>query len=374
MEDLEELKRLYPIQDTIAMFIGPPVHKGSAWTWHCPFHEDRTPSFYATPSRCVCKAGCLIAGREWGDVFDFIREYYGLNSLADAIRQLKGESAPTVVIREVPKEPERTIGWWDVKRALQHQAEAIPYFIGRGVSEASIKSHQLGVYTDWPWKTELSDERFYVRRYAIPDIAYGNVRNIELRRDDTDARARLSAIDPRLVTRASDGSEHGLLDFFFGPKYVRVPGGVQKNLVFNAERALQYVTHDGVKGWFSPEMGYLLVHEGFLKALVTEDAAGPEYIYPSVSAKGASGLAYLYGVKRLIIVQDNEPDKTKKDGTKFNPGAEYARRAVEASRRRSGIEIIKPPDGLKGADDAAVAGEAVKWLEKNGIYPERRQK
>lgn len=378
METTDDLKRLYPIQETIAALLGPPVHAGAVWMWHCPFHEDRSPSFYATVDRCICKSGCSIAGRVWGDVFDFIREYYGLKDFPSAVRQLKGQAAPPVVLREVPKEPIRTLGWWDVKRALQHQAEALPYFVHRGMSKDSVLEHQLGVFTDWPWKTELSEERHYVRRYAIPDIAYGQVRNIELRRDDDDAITRLRGIDAQTVSRAyevlgGNTNQSELLDYFFGGKYVRVPGGVQRNLIFNAERALQRITHDGQRGWFSPEMDYLLVHEGFLKALVTEDAAGSDYLFPSVSAKGASGLAYLYGVKRLIIVQDNEPDKRKKNGQLFNPGAIYAQRAVEASGRRSGIEVIKPPDGLKGADDAVVAKVAVQWLESHGIQPIRRR-
>lgn len=370
MEDLDALKRQFPIQETVAMYLGPPASKGITWAWRCPFHDDHSPSFSVTPTRCICRSGCKIAGRQWGDVFDFVREYLGLRTLADAVRQLKGETAPPAVTREIPAEPERTVGWWDVKRLLQHQAEAIPYFISRGMTEASIKKYQLGAYTDWPWKTELSEERYYVRRFAIPDIAYGVVRNIELRRDDDDARTRLQNIPAEL--RAQAGSEANQLDFFFGGKYVRVPGGVHRNLIYNAERVLKRATVEGQQGWFSPDMDYVLVHEGGLKALVTEDAGGPDYLFPSISAKGASGLAHLYGVKRLIIVQDNEPDKVRRNGTKFNPGAEYAQRSVEASGRRSGVEIIKPPDGLKGADDVAMAGIVGQWLEQYNIRPVRR--
>lgn len=374
MDDLSAIKEKYPLWELVDSILGPPVQSTKQWArWRCPFHDDNSPSFvvYANSQRCSCEAGCKIAGRVWGDVFDFVREYYHLPNIASAVRELQGKTL-TPVFRELPEEHERKLSWYDVKNLLLYQEEALPFYRKRGLTEQTVRDYRFGLYTDWPFHPE-DMEKTYVKRYAMPDIAYNQVRNIELRRDDGDAIERLGSLDQQVVSRYCDAyktrnssfpSTEDLLDHYFGAKYLRVPGGIRRNLIFNAERALKKITHEGVTGWFSPDMPYLLVHEGALKALVLDQAG-----YPSVSAKGASGLAYLYGVKELVIIQDNEPDKKRRDGTSFNAGLEYATRAAEASGRRHGIRIIKPPDGYKGADDAVNAGVADAWLAKEGIYP-----
>jgi hypothetical protein len=81
----------------------------------------------------------------------------------------------------------------------------------------------------------------------------------------------------------------------------------------------------------------------------------------------------LYGVKELVIVQDNEPDKVK-NGKPTNAGKAYAERALAASGRQhgQGVRIVIPPDGLKAADDVVAAGAIHDWMHSLGLAPVSR--
>ena len=59
---------------------------GKDWKGKCPFHEDRTPSFYVVPDKGFYK--CFGCG-ESGDIFAFVMKRTGMEFL-DAVRQLGG--------------------------------------------------------------------------------------------------------------------------------------------------------------------------------------------------------------------------------------------------------------------------------------------
>ena len=57
---------------------------GKDWKGKCPFHEDRTPSFYVVPDKGFYK--CFGCG-ESGDVFAFVMKQTGMEFL-DAVKHL----------------------------------------------------------------------------------------------------------------------------------------------------------------------------------------------------------------------------------------------------------------------------------------------
>src|SRR5437870_11324452 len=67
----------------------------------CPFHQERTPSFYVVPTKGFYK--CFGCG-ESGDVFSFVMKRLGMD-FADAVRYVAARSG--VEIREVTREAEQ---------------------------------------------------------------------------------------------------------------------------------------------------------------------------------------------------------------------------------------------------------------------------
>ena len=79
----QRIKDAAQIYDVVVQFV-TLKKKGPRYVGLCPFHEERTPSFYVTPSKGICK--CFGCGKG-GDVFAFLKEYKRLD-YPDALRYL----------------------------------------------------------------------------------------------------------------------------------------------------------------------------------------------------------------------------------------------------------------------------------------------
>ena len=90
--DIAEVKLAYPLLD-VAERAGVRLKRSGAnrFQGKCPFHEDRTPSFfvYVDRQRFMCY-GCKV----WGDVLDFVRLHEHLASVSEARAWLVGTPAP----------------------------------------------------------------------------------------------------------------------------------------------------------------------------------------------------------------------------------------------------------------------------------------
>jgi len=90
--DFAEVKTSYPLLDVVER---AGVHLKRSGTnrflGRCPFHEDRTPSFfvYLDRQRFVCY-GC----KTWGDVLDFVRLHEHLATVGEACAWLTGTPVP----------------------------------------------------------------------------------------------------------------------------------------------------------------------------------------------------------------------------------------------------------------------------------------
>ncbi len=70
MTTFAEVKSSLPAPQVLGHYLGPSRHH----TWHCPFHEDRTPSLSAHGPAIRC-FGC-----QWsGDIFRFVEDHLKVN-------------------------------------------------------------------------------------------------------------------------------------------------------------------------------------------------------------------------------------------------------------------------------------------------------
>jgi DNA primase len=132
---------------------------GKDYKARCPFHEERTPSFYVVPSKGFYKCfGC----NESGDVFTFLMKRLGL-SFVDAVKYVAERAG--VEIREVSRQggedPHRHLheanafardffseGLWDRGRGRGARA----YLESRGIGKETAERFGLG-YAPEGWRT-----------------------------------------------------------------------------------------------------------------------------------------------------------------------------------------------------------------------------
>lgn len=114
----------------------------------CPFHTEKTPSFFVSPTRQTwhCFGGC----GEGGDIFKFVMKIEGLD-FPEALRLL-GARAGVVIARENPALRSERNRLYDVceaaasvfERQLLLTTEPKEYLKSRGMSEETVRRFRIG--------------------------------------------------------------------------------------------------------------------------------------------------------------------------------------------------------------------------------------
>ncbi|MCP3098644.1 DNA primase [Myxococcus sp. K15C18031901] len=123
---------------------------GREWKGRCPFHQEKTPSFYVVPEkRFYFCHGC----RASGDAVSFVQRYLGKTFL-DAVRDLARELGIDLEAQQDPGMRERQqikdatdLAAEHFRSLLWHQDEgraARAYIASRGVSEETAQAFGLG--------------------------------------------------------------------------------------------------------------------------------------------------------------------------------------------------------------------------------------
>ncbi|MCH7991020.1 MAG: DNA primase [Gemmatimonadetes bacterium] len=123
---IDEVRARADIVDIIGEIV-PLKKAGREYKANCPFHEERTPSFYVVPDKGFYK--CFGCGKS-GSVFDFVMERQGMD-FVEAVKYVAGRSG--VEVRETTRSNEEE----DPNRPFYEiSAFARDWFRGRLLDEA----------------------------------------------------------------------------------------------------------------------------------------------------------------------------------------------------------------------------------------------
>ncbi len=151
MDPKDQVKENLSIIDVVSTYVRLEK-SGSQFRARCPFHNERTPSFYVSPERKSFHCfGCGVHG----DIFTFVEKienipfYESLKILADRAgvslkdaQKNKEDSRLVALLADATKYFENN---------LQESAEAKMYLAERGISEESIKTFHIG-YAKNEWR------------------------------------------------------------------------------------------------------------------------------------------------------------------------------------------------------------------------------
>jgi DNA primase len=160
MSTVEEVKQRVDIVEVVSRY-ATLTKAGRNFKALCPFHSEKTPSFFVFPERQSWH--CFGACNTGGDAFSFIMKKEGMN-FGEALRLLAdkvGVLVPTrIVLGPGRDEKERLFQSNEVAAQFYHnllvtsvQAEKVrKYLTSRGLNDKSISDFQLG-YSPNSWES-----------------------------------------------------------------------------------------------------------------------------------------------------------------------------------------------------------------------------
>ncbi|WP_428489247.1 DNA primase [Rhodopila sp.] len=285
---LDELRSRTPLPGLIGRRVRL-VRSGKQWKGCCPFHNEKSPSFYVYDDGYHC-FGCGAHG----DAISFIMQTQGV-AFIEAIGQLAAEAGvdvPQAAPGAIEAERRRldTVAVLDAVRAHYQRRLALPegraardYLLGRGLTEATIARFGLG------WAGDRGALGAELRREGVDHaqlIEAGLIRSDE----ETDRSFELFSqrvMFPILDRRGSIISFGGRILGSGQPKYLNGP----ETAVFSKRRSLYGLSlaRDAVRSGAT-----LIVVEGYMDVIAAAQAGFTAAVAPLGTALTAEQLDELW--------------------------------------------------------------------------------
>lgn len=148
MTVVDDIKSRLDLPEIVSGY-APLQRAGRNFKANCPFHQERTPSFYVYPDRQTwhCFGACAVGG----DVFSFVMKAENLE-FAAALQKLAQQAGVTLPTRERREEQDVAYRINEAARdyfqrclASDRGAATRDYLAGRGLVPASIAKFELGL-------------------------------------------------------------------------------------------------------------------------------------------------------------------------------------------------------------------------------------
>ena len=165
MDTVSQIKERLSIVEVISSYI--TVHEaGKNYKARCPFHNEKTPSFFVSPARGSYY--CFGCGAK-GDIFTFVQDFEGLD-FKGALKVLADRAGVQIVYSKKDSGAldrlflimeEATLFF---QNQLEKNEEAKQYILSRGVTNESIAEFRIGfAQNDWRMLLDTLTQKGYTK-------------------------------------------------------------------------------------------------------------------------------------------------------------------------------------------------------------------
>lgn len=148
MSVIGDVKGRLDILEVVSGYV--PLHRsGRSYKATCPFHQEKTPSFYVFPDRQTWR--CFGACATGGDVFSFVTKIENIE-FGEALKRLAQQAGVMLPHRERRSEQQIALqineaagGYFQQLLIASSGAKALAYLEGRGLTKQTIEKFELGL-------------------------------------------------------------------------------------------------------------------------------------------------------------------------------------------------------------------------------------
>lgn len=291
---VQKIKERLSIVDVISSYL-PVIEAGKNFKARCPFHNEKTPSFFISPERETYY--CFGCG-EKGDIFSFVEKFEGIDFLG-ALKILADRAGVVLDYDKKDNKDDKQIYYEILEEAtkffeLNFEKNDKPkaYLIGRGILDESIKNFRIGYVKD-EWRS-LSDY-LISKGYKIADIETVGL----IKKSDKGFYDRFRS---RIIFPISDSSGRiiGFTGRIFGKddkeeaKYLNSPDTPlfnKSNILFGIDKAKLAIRKRGYSIVVEGQMDLILSHQsGFTNTVAVSGTAFTDSLNDSESNINNLGL------------------------------------------------------------------------------------
>jgi len=150
-----KIKERLTIEEVVSSYI-KLTKAGSTFRANCPFHNEKTPSFFVSPERGTYYCFGCAAG---GDIFTFVEEFEGLDFKGTLKLLAERAGVPlTPPNKEEQKNQSEKERLYEImeestrffENKIKNNKEVLSYLNSRGLNDKSIKDFRIGfIEADW---------------------------------------------------------------------------------------------------------------------------------------------------------------------------------------------------------------------------------
>lgn len=296
----ERIKERLSIVDVISSYI-KVEHAGANFKARCPFHNEKTPSFFISPARN--NYYCFGCGQK-GDIFSFVQEYEKLDFMGALKVLAERAGIPLEEFRsDAYKKSERQYKileaamefyerlLWDAHAYGGAGKAALRYLLDRGLTEESAKEWRIGFAPD-EWRSvsdHLIKHRVDGQTVTLEEMEAVGLIKLDAGQNGGqrkcydrfrsrimfplfDSSGRVVGFSGRIF-----GKEEGTGDGGGGPKYLNSPDSQTFNkseVLYGFDRAKQRMREFGYAILVEGQMDLLMSHQvGVKNAIATSGTA-----------------------------------------------------------------------------------------------------
>ncbi|MCR4311596.1 MAG: DNA primase [Candidatus Taylorbacteria bacterium] len=361
---VEQIKERLSITDVVGSYV--QLEKaGSNYKARCPFHNEKTPSFFVSPSRnsyyCF---GCTAKG----DIFSFVEHFEGLDFVG-ALKVL-AQRAGVELVRENPKAKSEKDRLYAVlesattffEKHLAENAEAKTYLTKRGVTADTIKGWRLG-FAPNEWRTlhdALQKQGFtsqemlsagLIKKSEKADAGFYDMFRGRIMFPISDSSDRVIGFSARIMPALDDGKTG---------KYVNSPETVLFNksrILYGLNKAKFDIRKRNYSIMVEGQMDLIMSHQaGFTNTVATSGTALSD---DTVADDAVTNLGLLTRLSSNCILAFDS------DEAGFKASARNAKIALAIGMD---VKVAKMPAGDDPADIIVRNSEEWKLIIKNASH------